>query len=127
MKQVLVVDDHLEGLRLVCRMLKISGFETASCSNGALALEYLDQHRQSVGLVITDWAMPGIDGLQVCRRAVDLGIPTIVLTALSRPQDYQEVVDTGAVEHLIKPVTHTVLARAVKQHMLTGDWDTTPN
>src|SRR5205085_1218404 len=55
-------------------------------------------------LMLLDWMLPGMDGLEVCRRSRDVsGIPIIMLTAKTAAQDRVAGLDTGADDYLAKP------------------------
>ena len=63
--RVLVVDDELDILEMTRIMLESSGFEVITASDGAEALEIVDE--KSIDLILLDAVMPGIHGLDVCR------------------------------------------------------------
>lgn len=116
MKHILVVDDHEPGSRLVRRMLEMSGFEVHSCTTGEEARDYLHKYSETVGLVVTDWKMPGINGLDICQMASHLNIPTILLTAHTQNDDSRIALSLGATDYLIKPVTRSTLTHAVQKY-----------
>jgi CheY-like chemotaxis protein len=67
-QRVLVVDDE-QGLRdLVCRTLQAEGFSTLEASDGAEALELMENAKPPVDIVVTDVVMPGVDGRELGRR-----------------------------------------------------------
>ena len=102
---VLVVDDSASFLALVKRHLSNAGYIVLTATNGVEALEIV--RTQGVQLVVTDWEMPEMDGLELCRaiRAADgLGfVCIIVLTSRSEKSHLIEAFDAGADDFLSKP------------------------
>ncbi len=95
-------------MRLVLeQVLRAAGHETLAAEDGAQAWTAFE--REKPPLVILDWLMPGLDGLEVCRRirAHPLGDVTFVLvvTARDRTEDLTMVLDAGADDYMSKPVT----------------------
>jgi CheY-like chemotaxis protein len=81
---VLCVDDEPANLRLLERMLGTVGYRVLKANDGRQALEIIASSR--VDLVLTDVMMPGIDGLETCRRIKEderyRHIPVVMITAL---------------------------------------------
>lgn len=101
--RVLVVDDEEVVLRAVARALAISGYEVETAANGSLAISSLAAHAPDV--VVLDVSMPGIDGLEVCRRLREAGdrTPVLMLTARDGVDDRVAGLDAGADDYLVKP------------------------
>ncbi|MGA3209679.1 MAG: response regulator [Terriglobales bacterium] len=66
MKTVLFVDDHEVLARLSCAILRSQGYRAVSAYNAAEALEKFD--REKFDILVTDWKMDGMDGLELARR-----------------------------------------------------------
>jgi two-component system, cell cycle response regulator len=106
-KILLVDDSKLDRLR-VSECLAESGFEFVAAENGAEALEIL-QAPDAPTLALLDWVLPGIDGIELCRRIRTLGsngtyVYTVMLTAKDRKQNLLTAMDAGADDYLAKPV-----------------------
>lgn len=107
MKKVLVVDDDRFTRGIVSTTLETFGYEVIEASDGVQAWEIL-QGPDAPRLVILDWTMPGMDGIEVCKavRTHQTVQPPylIVLTSKGRQEDMLEALNAGADEFLIKPV-----------------------
>ncbi|RMG44294.1 MAG: sigma-54-dependent Fis family transcriptional regulator [Acidobacteria bacterium] len=103
MALVLVVDDE-RGIREVLRAaLAADGHDVLTASGATAALEHLRE--RPVDLLITDLAMPGIDGVELLRRAREIrpDVPAIVITAYGSKETAIEAMRHGAVNYLEKP------------------------
>jgi two-component system response regulator MprA len=110
---VLVVDDDGPIRKMLERMLSAEGCEVACVGNGGEALAAVE--RSVPDLIILDVAMPGLDGLAVCRRlrAKGLALPILLLTARDAVADRVDGLDAGADDYLAKPFApEELLARA---------------
>ncbi|KHE01099.1 response regulator [Pantoea stewartii] len=108
---VLIVEDSLVYRRLLSRMLTQWGYRVSEAENGIVALSILET--QPVSMVISDWEMPEMDGLTLCReiRGRQLGhyIYFILLTARENPNDLTKGFDAGVDDFLSKPVEQSEL------------------
>jgi sigma-B regulation protein RsbU (phosphoserine phosphatase) len=105
-RQVLVVDDSRAQRRLVSAALLRLGYQVAEAGSGAEALEFCRTH--PVDLVVSDWMMPGMDGLSFCRAFRGLKRDSygyfILLTSKSDKHEVALGLDAGADDFLAKPV-----------------------
>ncbi len=103
---VLVVDDHPVARRLLEAQLEREGYLVITAANGREALERLSG--RFCPLVLTDWMMPEMDGLELCRairgREWDSYIYLILLTARDSLDDVLMGLEAGADDYLVKPV-----------------------
>jgi two-component system KDP operon response regulator KdpE len=101
-KRILVVDDDTQVLRVLRTCLKSQSYDVRIAENGASALDTLGGW--PADLIITDLAMPGMDGLELCKRLrATLHTPIIVLSANGAEQIKVESLDSGADNYLTKP------------------------
>ena len=104
--KVLVVDDDPAMLRMLSRWLEKDGYATRVASDGLQALSMIEA--DCPDFVITDWEMPNMDGLELCRRVRNLTLPHYVfimfLTVKSASQEMIAGLEIGADEFLCKPV-----------------------
>src|SRR5262245_47751632 len=113
MVAVLVVDDDAPIRRMLARTFVADGYAVASAADGGEALAAVE--RSAPDLVVLDVAMPGVDGLAVCRRlrGHGLSVPILLLTARDAVPDRVAGLDAGADDYLVKPfATEELLARA---------------
>jgi DNA-binding response OmpR family regulator len=105
MTHILAVDDDEPVLRSVKRVLENAGFTVSTATNGQAALNLIAQQRPD--LVVLDMIMPGLDGLEVCRRIradpFIAKLPILFLTAKGRPTDVAQGLDAGGDDFLTKP------------------------
>lgn len=100
--RIIVVDDDAQLTRVLRTGLKSRGYEVRTAPDGMLALETFNEWQPD--LVITDLAMPVMDGLELCRqlRAVSQ-VPIIVLSAKGEEKTKIEALDLGADDFVTKP------------------------
>jgi two-component system phosphate regulon response regulator PhoB len=112
--RILIVEDEPAQVELLEYNLKASGFETDVAMDGEEAL--LRIRESNPDLVILDWMLPGLSGVEVCRRIrADKStrrVPIILLTARGEEQDRLRGLDTGADDYVVKPYSPSeVIAR----------------
>ncbi|WP_422735085.1 response regulator transcription factor [Micromonospora sp. WMMD729] len=102
-QRVLVVDDDRTVSDVVCRYLEHAGYEVSHVADGLAALEAVQDRPPH--LVVLDLMLPGLDGLQVCRRLRERpdGVPIIMLTARGDEADRVLGLQLGADDYLGKP------------------------
>jgi two-component system cell cycle response regulator len=109
--RVLVVDDILANVRLLEAKLTSEYFEVCTAMNGADALEAVDSFKPDI--ILLDVMMPGIDGIEVCRRIKSdpksQHIPVIMVTALDQIEDRVRGLEAGADDFVTKPVNDAAL------------------
>jgi DNA-binding response OmpR family regulator len=108
---VLLVEDDSHIATLVRTYLQRDGHRVIWVRTGEDALTELRRHR--LGLVVLDIGLPGIDGLEVCRR-MDGRVPVIMLTARDEEADRVSGLELGADDYVVKPFSPRELAARVK-------------
>ncbi|UTI66274.1 response regulator transcription factor [Paraconexibacter antarcticus] len=101
--RILVVDDDPSVRRMLARTLAADGHEVEAVADGGQALAAVE--RCAPEAVVLDVAMPGLDGLAVCRRLRARGVvaPILLLTARDEIADRVAGLDAGADDYLVKP------------------------
>jgi two-component system response regulator MprA len=102
MPTILIVDDNQKVIDMLRRTLIYEGYEVLIAMDGQQALSQAHAHRPDV--MVLDWLMPGIDGVEVARRVSKADrIPIIMLTARDALEDRILGLDSGADDYLVKP------------------------
>ena len=119
-KKILVVDDELDLVDILCEELNLSGYETYQASNGEQAIEIAIQKRPDA--IVSDINMPKLDGLKMLARMNEQGIriPVILVTAYSDTQKIKEAWKLGAFDFLEKPIHFELLQSLVKNAIEFG-------
>src|SRR5258708_29645776 len=120
MTKILLVEDASELAQVVLRELRASGYETAHAADGLAALEL--HAREQPDLVLLDWMLPKLDGLEVLRR-LRQSAPTPVLMLTARGEETDRVVglELGADDYLAKPVSMRELLARVRALLHRGE------
>jgi CheY-like chemotaxis protein len=118
-RRILVVDDDPRLLHVVSMYLSIEGYEVDTAPNGEEGLQHLEAERPD--LVILDVMMPGIDGLEACRRIKSnpetRHIPVVLFTALSRTDDVESGRAAGANRFINKPFSLIGLGAVIRSFL----------
>ena len=113
---ILVVDDQPDNIEVLQMRLESRGYHVATAVNGSEALARIAEVQPD--LVLLDVMMPGLDGLEVCRRVrADPSLPympIVMVTARSDRADIVAGLDAGADDYLTKPVDQTELMARVR-------------
>jgi CheY-like chemotaxis protein len=110
--RVLVVDDNHDAADMLARLLRTRGNNVQTAYSGADALQAAEHFLPDC--IITDIAMPGLDGYEVARRIrADQRFKKTPLIALTAYSDTEKTSAAGFDHHLVKPVTSTALAALI--------------
>lgn len=113
--RILVVDDEPTLRRALCRTLARLGYAVTEALSGAEAVEFAQTTRFDA--ILSDIAMPGIDGIELLRRvrSFDLDVPVILITGVPDVRTAISAVDYGAFKYLLKPLDEAELAAVVER------------
>ena len=116
MFQILIIDDDRTVQTALTKMLEKQGYEVLAASNGEEGLSQAQQFRPA--MIICDWMMPRLNGLEVCRRIkADPTLSTtffILLTSLGSVADRVKGLDAGADDFIAKPIEQNELNARVR-------------
>jgi DNA-binding response OmpR family regulator len=117
MTHILLVEDEVKLARFIELELSYEGYQVSVAYDGLTALTaarelYLD-------LIILDWMLPGVSGLEICRRLRATGdkVPVILLTAKDEVSDRVAGLDAGADDYVVKPFSLEELLARVRAHL----------
>jgi two-component system alkaline phosphatase synthesis response regulator PhoP len=113
-QKILVVDDEKSIVRLVTYNLEKEGFITYKAYDGEEALQLIRDEKPD--LVLLDIMLPRVDGLEVCRRVRQEGIPVAVIMVTAKDQEIDTVLglELGADDYITKPFSPRELLARVK-------------
>jgi two-component system, OmpR family, response regulator MprA len=120
--RILVVDDEPAVREALERILRLDGFEVALAADGREAVR--SQAAVPADAVLLDVLMPGLDGLEVCRRMRDVGdrTPVLMLTARDEVGDRVAGLEAGADDYLPKPFALEELLARIRALLRRSGW-----
>lgn len=115
MPRILVVDDAKVMRDSLKDLLIPAGFDVVEAEHGERGLEIIGS--QAIDLVISDFNMPGMDGLQMCERIKESGhkIPILMLTTQASAELKAKAKDLGVVAWIVKPHKNEVLLMGIRK------------
>ena len=112
-ERILIIEDDEEILRGLNRLLTYEGYLVDTAINGKAGLVLANQ--QCPDLVVLDWMLPNMDGLEVCRQLRRLGNqPILMLTAKDTISDRVRGLDAGADDYVVKPFENDELLARIR-------------
>ncbi|MGA3260632.1 MAG: response regulator [Bryobacteraceae bacterium] len=118
MAKALVVDDSRAVRMILARTLKELGFEVREAANGREALEVIETEKTAVSLVLADWNMPEINGLELLkqlRQKPELSSLVVVMVTTETELDQMAAaLEAGANEYVMKPFTKDILVEKLQ-------------
>lgn len=116
-KRLVIIDDHFDTLELLKYNLVKEGYEVKLFFNAVDALKYINI--ENTDLLITDWVLPEMDGLELCRNlkmnASTHDIPLVMLTGKSEEIDAVTALEVGAEDFMSKPIRMRELVSRIKK------------
>ncbi len=118
-RTVLIVDDLEANRALLERSLASAGYRTICANDGAEALALLGS--EPVDIVLLDWMMPGLSGLDTLRAIRQShshdSLPVIMCTAVGEDESIVEAIESGANDYVVKPISLPVLRARMATHL----------
>jgi len=116
---VLVVEDEPAQREVLAYNLEAEGFRVQQADNGEEALLIVAE--ETPDLIVLDWMLPNVSGIEVCRRLKSRtetrGVPIIMLSARSEETDLVRGLETGADDYLVKPYSVAELMARVRTQL----------
>ncbi|MBK9169796.1 MAG: response regulator [Bryobacterales bacterium] len=121
MNKALVVDDSRAIRMILAKTLREIGYEVREAANGVEALEVMAAEKSNVSLVLADWNMPELNGLDLVKRLrQDPDLASLVVVMVTTETEVDQMVtalEAGANEYVMKPFTKEIL---VEKLQMTG-------
>ncbi|KKL69235.1 hypothetical protein LCGC14_2116970 [marine sediment metagenome] len=117
--RVLLVEDEMAQRELLAYNLEAEGFIVSRAATGDEALLLIEE--DAPDLVVLDWMLPGVSGIEICRRLKTRpetrNLPIIMLSARSEEVDRVRGLETGADDYVVKPYSLAELMARVRAHL----------
>ncbi len=125
MAKILLIEDDQQYSDLIKRALLFEGYEVEVAEDGASGIEKFSQSHPDV--VVLDWLLPGMDGIEVCRRIRALSsLPIMMLTGKEATQDRVLGLDAGADDYMVKPYQSDELLARIRALLRRTRMDQSP-
>lgn len=113
MAKALVVDDSRAVRMILAKTMRELGYEVREAANGREAMEVMDNERMAVSLVLTDWNMPEVNGLELLKKLRQdpelAALVVIMITTETELDQMSAALEAGANEYVMKPFTKDML------------------
>ncbi|MEC4005080.1 response regulator transcription factor [Flavobacterium sp. SUN052] len=121
--KILIVEDEIGISNFLSQGLEEEGYEVIVANNGLIGLEFATT--KQVDLILLDWMLPKISGLEICKkiREKDKNTPILFLTAKDTIQETIEGLKAGANDYIKKPFSFEELLERVKIHFRNSEND----
>lgn len=117
--RVLVVEDEPAQREVLIYNLESGGFEVVRSGSGDQALLLVDEEQPDI--ILLDWMLPGVSGIEICRRlrarASTRNVPIIIMSAKSEEADRVRGLETGADDYVVKPFSVAELIARVRTQL----------
>lgn len=122
MNRILLIEDDRNMAMGLEFNLKSEGFDVTHCGDGESGLAVLSE--KEFDLLVLDWTLPGVDGLEVLRRlrSKNVSVPVLLLTARDSKEDIVEGLDSGADDYLAKPFDLNILMARIRSLLRSRAW-----
>ncbi len=124
MSKILVVDDSSTMRRIIINTLARLGFkDTVPAADGVEAWEAYKNNKEDISVIITDWNMPNMNGLEFVKkvRSVDKKTPIIMVTTEGGKKEVITALKAGVNNYIVKPFTPQVLKEKLQAVIGTNE------
>lgn len=122
--KILTVDDSAIVRKIIRSAAQVLDSELEEAENGYDAMSVLEKLDGKVDLILLDWNMPGMNGLEVLKRVKDhekyRAIPVMMVTSESQKESIVEAVRAGAAHYMVKPFTMDELMKRIMECLGKG-------
>jgi two-component system phosphate regulon response regulator PhoB len=117
--RVLIIEDEPAQREVLAYNLEAEGFQVSQAGDGEEGLLLVEE--DTPDLILLDWMLPGLSGIEVCRRlkskSETRGLPVVMLSARSEEVDRVRGLETGADDYMVKPYSLAELMARVRAHL----------
>ncbi len=119
--RILIVDDDLSLRKILYRILENGGYDVLSASSGAEAVAIFRKSSPPVDLLITDYNMPGMNGLELAQEcsAINAALPVLCISGNFPEPEFRAEIDKRKCRFLAKPFRREELLRSCKEILVT--------
>jgi two-component system, chemotaxis family, chemotaxis protein CheY len=114
MSRAMVIDDSRSIRMILGKMLTEMGYQVSQAANGKEALAAVEQETEPLSLVLVDWNMPEMNGLEFVKNfranARFSSVPLLMVTTETEIEQVQNALAAGANEYVMKPFTKEVIS-----------------
>jgi len=118
MPKALIADDSRAVRMILAKTLKEIGYEVREAANGRQALEVMEAEKDAVTLVLADWNMPEVNGLELLQRLrQDPALSSLVVIMVTTETELDQMataLEAGANEYVMKPFTKDILVEKLQ-------------
>lgn len=115
---LLLIEDDARIRQALSLALGDEGYDVVQAATGESGLQYLDSAHEAIDLILLDLMLPGMDGLEVCRRIRERGeLPVIIVTARTDSPDVVAGLEAGADDYVTKPLVASELTARIRALM----------
>jgi two-component system chemotaxis response regulator CheY len=126
MATALVVDDSRAIRTILSKTLRELGFEVREAGNGIEALEVIQAEKAGVTLILIDWNMPEMNGLDLLKRLRQnpqfSSLVVVMVTAETEVDRIAEALEAGANEYVMKPFTKDIIVGKLQLDLRSMKW-----
>ena len=114
---VLIVDDEPDLVNLFTDALKAGDLNAIGFDNPLTALEYISENHLTICLVVTDWKMPDMNGLELTKRITEIDNEISVMLMSAYELDQDQLKEINKDDYLKKPISHGKVDRFYKERI----------
>lgn len=123
--KILSVDDSAIARKIIRGAVEVLNYELLEASDGLEGLQVLQHHVEEIALVLLDWNMPGLNGLEVLEKIKKeeaySHIPVMMVTTESEKENIVKAIRTGAVHYVVKPFTMEEMCKKIMECLGKGE------
>lgn len=125
--KILSIDDSAIVRKIIRGAVEVLNYDLLEASDGLEGLQVLHNHVEEIALILLDWNMPGLNGLEVLERIkgeeIYSHIPVMMVTTESEKENIVKAIKAGAIHYVVKPFTMEELIKKIMECLGRGEMD----